>query len=66
MSKTLLFVDAKSRVEYEGEKVYVDGVEESFGDVDRAKEHAQSKAWEKMSEIVIQYTTTLLSTKKSK
>lgn len=58
MSKTLLFVDAKSRVEYEGEKVYVDGVEESFGDVDRAKEHAQSKAWEKMSEIVIQYTTT--------
>lgn len=58
MSKSLLFVDAKSRVEYEGDKVYVDGVEESFGDVDSAKEHAQSKAWEKMSEIIIQYTTT--------
>lgn len=58
MAKTLLFVDAKSRVEYERDKVFVDGKEESAGDEDKAKEMAQNKAWGKMSEVVSQYTTT--------
>ena len=58
MAKTLLFVDAKSRVEYERDKVFIDGKEEAAGDEDKAKEQAQMKALEKMSEVVSQYTTT--------
>lgn len=58
MAKTLLYVDAKSRVEYERDKVFIDGKEEAAGDEYKAKELAQNKAWEKMSEVVSQYTTT--------
>jgi len=58
MAKTLLFVDAKNRVEYERDKVYINGAETSAGDEDRAKEQAQIKAWEKMGEVISQFTTT--------
>ena len=58
MAKTLLFVNAKSRVEYERDKVYINGKEEAARDEDKAKEQAQLKAWDKMGEVVSQYTTT--------
>lgn len=58
MSRTLLFVDAKSRVEYERDSVFIDGKEERTGDEEKARELAQHKAWDKMSEAVSQYTTT--------
>lgn len=58
MTKTLLFVDSRSRVEYENNKIYVDGNEENASDNEQAREQAQNKAWEKMSEVVSLYTTT--------
>lgn len=58
MSKTLLYVDAKNRVEYEGKKVYVNNQEEEADNDAKAKELAQQKAYEKMSEVIGQYTAT--------
>ena len=57
MAKTLLFVDSKCRVEYERDKYYVDGKEEAAGSEDEAKKQAQQIAWQKMSDMVGQYTT---------
>lgn len=58
MSKTLLYIDAKNRVEYDGKKVYVNNQEEDASDDAKAKELAQQKAYEKMSELIGQYTAT--------
>lgn len=58
MSRTLLYVDAKSRVEFEHDKYYVNGKEETAGDEDKAKEQATEAAWNVMRDVVCQYTTT--------
>lgn len=58
MSKTLLFVDAKNRVEYEGDKYFVNGKEESAGDEDKAKEQAQDNSWKLLAEVIGLYITT--------
>lgn len=58
MSKTLLYIDAKNRVEYDGRKVYVNNQEEDASDDAKAKKAAQQKAYEKMSEMIGQYTAT--------
>lgn len=58
MSRILLYVDAKCRVEYERDKYYVNGKEEATGDEDKAKEQAAEAAWNVMREVVGQYITT--------
>lgn len=58
MPRTLLYIDAKSRVEYERDKYYVNGKEEAAGDENKAQELAAEAAWTAMRDVVGQYITT--------
>lgn len=58
MSRTLLYVDFKSRVEYKGSKYYVNGQEKSAKDEEEAKSKAEEAVWAIMRDVVGKYTTT--------
>lgn len=58
MPKTLLFVDAKNRVEFEDKKVFINGSEEEMPDEVQAKTKAQETAWGKMRDVVARYSST--------
>ena len=58
MSRVLLYVDAKNRIEYEGNKSYVNGKEEDCGDEIQAKSRAQEYAWGVMREVIGRYLST--------